>query len=130
MSAGSTTSEPSATTAVPWGPARPEATGPSTVPDAGAPPQLVQFLERSERAEVLTRNGLTAAPLADLFRRLCDEFKAGTPVEELFVKYSDEVAKRSETEGPELRAAFADAFGAGVPALCPEAVPEVEQPSG
>ena len=105
--------------------------GPDTTPpaptDTVAPPQLVQFLERSERAEVLTRNGLGAGALTDLFRRLCDEFKAGTPVEELFVKYSDEVARRSATEGSELRAAFADAFGAGVPALCPEAVPEGEQ---
>ena len=96
-----------------------------TAPAAGsAPAALVEFMQRSERAEVLTRHGLDADPLAELFRRLCDEFKAGTPLEELFVTYSDEVATRSASEGPELRAAFADAFGAGVPALCPEAVPE------
>jgi hypothetical protein len=105
----------------------PDTAPPVTAAETAAPPQLVQFLERSERAEVLTRNGLGAGALTDLFRRLCDEFKAGTPVEELFVKYSDEVAGRSAMEGAELRAAFADAFGAGVPALCPEAVPEGEQ---
>lgn len=118
---------PTTTTVSTAAPGGPETTTPATATETAAPPQLVQFLERSERAEVLTRNGLGAGALTDLFRRLCDDFKAGTPVEQLFVRYSDEVARRSATDGPELRAAFADAFGAGVPALCPEAVPEGEQ---
>lgn len=72
---------------------------------------------------MLARHGLGADPLADLFRRLCAEFRSGVPLGDLFVKYSDEVAARSRTEGEELRAAFADVFGSGVPAFCPEAVP-------
>ncbi|MGH8997939.1 MAG: hypothetical protein ACRDY7_00950 [Acidimicrobiia bacterium] len=101
-------------------------TGPSTERPGSTPAvptQFAEFLEDSDSGEVLARHGLDADPLADLFRRLCDEFRAGVPVEELFVKYSDEVARRSATEGDELRAAFADVFGAGVPALCPEATP-------
>ena len=78
------------------------------------------ILTRNGDADVLRRSGITDARLEALFHRACDEIHRGASVDDMFVKYQQEISAGSGPDAEALASAFADAWGAGLVAFCPD----------
>jgi hypothetical protein len=78
------------------------------------------ILSHNGDTDVLRRSGITDARLEALFHRACDDIHRGASVDDTFVKYQQEVSAGSGTDADALASAFADAWGAGLVAFCPD----------
>ncbi|HVS42041.1 MAG TPA: hypothetical protein VMU20_07180 [Candidatus Dormibacteraeota bacterium] len=72
-------------------------------------------------AAVFHRDGWTDARLETLFHGACDEIHHGATVDDTFVKERETVSAQGGADADALASAFADAWGAGLTAFCPDA---------
>jgi hypothetical protein len=78
------------------------------------------ILSQNGDTEVLRRGGITDARLEALFHRACDDIHRGASVDDTFVTYQQEISAGSGRDAEALANAFADAWGAGLVAFCPD----------
>lgn len=78
------------------------------------------LLEQNGDAAVLHRNGYSDSRLEALFDRACADIHHGAAVDATFVTYQREVSGAGGPDADALAGAFADAWGAGLVAFCPD----------
>lgn len=107
-------------------PARTPAASPAASATAPSPAAMersrfLALLAANGDAAVLHRNGWTDGRLEALFHGACDEIHRGASVDDSFVKYRQQVSGSGpDADADALAAAFADAWGAGLTAFCPD----------
>ena len=92
------------------------------VPSAAAMERSRFFalLAQNGDAAVLHRNGYTDSRLEALFERACADIHHGASVDATFVTYQQQVSGTGGPDADALAGAFADAWGAGLVAFCPD----------
>jgi hypothetical protein len=80
--------------------------------------RFLGLLASNGDAAVLHRDGWTDARLEALFHRACDDIHHGASVDDSFATYQREVSAGPDADA--LASAFADAWGAGLVAFCPD----------